>query len=358
MTYCIGFRTEQAVFLIADSLITETKKNKQLENIFGRFTTTGRLLEHDKYTFAENVQKVRMLTDGVLITFATNDVDRTLEALDTMKGYIGDDTSLIKDILPTMLEGLEETELLFSYSENGEPKLFSYNLDKKRCIKEHEVGEIVAIGSGKSYPTLIQESEKFIKKSINHIEDNPEDLLTHVLAGLTSFMNSSELLSLLQYQIGGNLLGGYVNGKTSHIMKDTMYLFYAIVNGKLNIKNELSILNSSRMSLLFSNFEEGNDGNFIGYLKDKKLNNEDIKEEYTTLIGDYLKGKAEYIVGIDVYKKGYFLCKQKDYPNFKFRSFDAASLKIQVGLPPAVVDKIEDSYNKSSLFSGGYRINL
>lgn len=353
MTYGIGFKTDKAVFLIADSLISEEPKNKELEELFGQFSTTGRLLEHNTYTFAENLQKVRKITEGMLLTFATNDVSRTLEALGKLKTLIEGNFTL-EVAFNSAFEMVKDIEVLFSFSEKDDSKLFSFNLNGDRQINEHHSGEIVAIGSGKQHFLLHENSTKFIVNSIKEMPNETADLLANVLGGLTSFIVSSKLLSALNYDVGGYFFGGYVSGTMIQMSRDTLYLFYAIVDGNLEVKNEISIINSPCMYLVYSHFADNN-GRFIAYSNDEKMCKSDRYNEYIQLIENYLEGKLEYAVGIDLQNESYFICKKNHYPRFKFRSFNNATNKMQVGLPPSVVKEIEESYRNSELLSGGYK---
>ncbi|MCG3797045.1 hypothetical protein LT343_27515 [Bacillus toyonensis] len=357
MTYGIGFKTDKAAFLIADGLISEKPKNKELEEAFGQFSTTGRLLQNKTYTFTESLQKVREIDEGMLATFATNDVDGTLQALDDVKTLI-DAGRPIEKAFSSAFRKIENIEILFSYSEKGEPKLFSFNLNKDRLINEHHSGEVVAIGSGKHHSLLHENSKNFIESTIKNVQNDPADMLAHALGGLTSIMSSSHLLSVLDYQVGGNLFGGYVTGTSSHMMKDTLYIFYTIVNGNLKVQNEVSILNSPSLNLIYSSFGDKDDGRFIGYSNDKKASKEDRHKVYKQLLVNYLNGKLEYAVGIDTQKPVYFLCKQKNHRGFKFRSFNKETSKIQVCLHPSIVADIKKNYKSADLLSGGYkRIN-
>lgn len=346
MTYCIGFKNDKAVFLVADGLISE-QKNINVESSFGKYSTTGRLLEDDTTTFTESLQKVRMISEGVLATFSGS-VDTALNALEHVKTLINEGSCTPETAFNTALIGVKDIRVLFTYIVNNESKLYSYNLRDNGKITEHLNGEIVGIGSGIEYSDLHKQSVALINNLIANSNNNPSELLALVLGGLIKI--SSKLLPALNYQVGGNFFGGFVDETASHMMKDTLYLFYGFQNGEIKVAYEMSILNSSNMNLVYSTFSENNHGMFFGYANDININS---SKEFSLLFEDYKKGKVDFAIGIDVLNDVYFLCKQEDYPNFLFRSLQENG-DMQIGLPPKLVKKIEEIYSKNILESKSF----
>lgn len=348
MTFCIGFKNSKGVFLVSDSLVTETKNHRR-EEMFGNLTSTGSMLSDKSLTMSESIQKVLKITDSVLVSFAGENINLIIERLKELKQLIENYGYKPKDAFNSIFIGagpFPNMTILLAYKEEELLFLESYNLNGDMRIVEHELDEIVQIGSGCNNIPLKEESYKFIN-DLTYSDFTEMEMLTVTLAGLQSI---SIHIDTIPSSTGGHYYGGLINRDGIQFADDTLYIFYGVESkgdkNRIVAKNEISLLHLEDISYIYSTYFNHKDGMYIFYLKDLSYPSDILKipnleSKLEKLKSDYRGGKLTYTVCLNVINKEFIICKKEGkYNGYPFRVYNQENGTMQINLPEDVQEAI------------------
>lgn len=306
LTYCIGFKSKTAVFLIADSMITSGQNKEGMES-FGEYTTFGEFVKNDNKTMQDKMVKVFKLPGNVIATFA-GDVTDSLEALGIFREELKKGVEPISAFESVLAAGpFSRIELLIGFMSQDRPKLYSYNHKGDGEFKE--VQSIIHLGSGQEHEYLSEKVSQIVDFVIN---DNLGDgkALIYTLAFLQNFTIKNPLIEL---EVGGFFYGGFVHMGGVQRIWNTTYLMYATTTGingerslhlnyhvSLNRKNDLLLISSS-----FLDHERV-------YLQEIDLEDApsiiDLKKQVNELRDNYWNGNFKFVVLLNQLNYGFTVC--------------------------------------------------
>ncbi|PYF02643.1 Ntn hydrolase family protein [Ureibacillus chungkukjangi] len=313
MTYCIGFKSKTAVFLIADSM-TSSGRNQEIDEAFGEYTTFGEFVKEENKTMQDRRYKVFKLPGNVLVTFA-GDVEDALEVLEMYRKELEKGLKPITAFEKVLSAGpFSRVELLMGFMEQDMPKLYSYNYMGNGQFKEEHSS--IHLGSGREHQYLSDKSSQFVDFITN---DNFGDgiCLVYTLAFLQNFAIKNPLKL---FDVGGFFFGGYVHTGGVQRMWNTTYLMYAVTqsNGErnLHLNYQVSLTRKEDLLLVSSSFLDHE----RVYLQEINLEEEpnliDLENRVNELRDDYWEGKFTFIVLLNQLNYGFTVCYMEN-PNKK-----------------------------------------
>jgi len=147
MTYCIAWKSTEAVFMTSDSVITKTGDPTPLNK---ETSSLGELsISRENVKVEEGINKVYRIAEDLLISFA-GDVSLFFQVFENIKKYFYDLSALkaielgINSVRTT---GILELQLLIGFKSNDNLYLYSFNTLFDNQLKEHSDLEFVHIGS-------------------------------------------------------------------------------------------------------------------------------------------------------------------------------------------------------------------
>jgi hypothetical protein len=312
VTYCIGFKSKTAVFLIADSLTT-SGKNSQVEDVLGEYTIFGELVKNGTKTMQDKRYKVYKLPGNVLATFA-GDVDNALEALGIYKKELEKGIKPIAAFEKVLSAGpFYNIELLVGFMDQDIPKLYSYNYMGNGQFKEEN--SIMHLGSGKEHKYLIEKSSQFVNFVIN---DNFGDgkCLVFTLAFLQNFSIKN---LLTQFEVGGFFYGGFVHTGGVQRIWNTTYLMYAVTQSKseskLHLNYHVSLNRKDDLLLVSSRFLDHDRIYLQEINEDDEPNLISLEKKVNELRDDYWEGKFKFVILLNQLNYGFSVCYMENKNN-------------------------------------------
>ncbi|MBJ7982999.1 hypothetical protein [Bacillus cereus] len=305
MTYCIGFKSETAVFLIADSMISGGK-SEEIKEAFGEYTAFGELVKEENVAMQDRRYKVFKLPSNVLVTFA-GDVEDALEVIGIFRQELERGLEPVTAFESVLSTGpYSRIELLIGFMENDRPKLYSYNYRGKGQFKEEH--STVHLGSGRDHEYLSEKSSHFVDSMTNGNYGDGKTLV-YTLAFLQNFAIKN---TLLMFGVGGFFFGGFVHTGGVQRIWNTTYLMYAVTqnNGKrnLHLNYQVSLNRKDDLLLVSSSFL---DHERI-YLQE--ITSEDVpslvelEKQVKQLRDDYWEGKFKFVVLLNQLDYGFTVC--------------------------------------------------
>ena len=149
MTYIVGIRRRDSVFLAADSAITFSTSRphhgQQRTTSFGE----AQLFEQSR-SVVEAGLKLHHL--GSIAVAVAGDVAQSNRFLAHLRTAIDGHRSLTREIMRNAIEGFDSSDelafqLLIAMPATPEPLLFSFNAGNDRLFREHVIDEVVQLGS-------------------------------------------------------------------------------------------------------------------------------------------------------------------------------------------------------------------
>lgn len=225
MTYCIAWKKDKKVYMVADSA-TSAKKDDLLADV----STFGEVQGlYGKHIVQEGILKLYKVSENVAVCFSGNQ-NIALQAIEHIQNHIED--TPIKEIF----KGIENTygktsdednniELLISLS-LGQDKNYLYHFDGNRV---KEVHDFVAIGSGNKVKGLTNNIRFYIDKLYTKCKYK-FDYIASIVAYIQSYSIKNKLY---EYGVGGVFFGLIIDTKVNWC-RDLLYYLYdeTILNGK------------------------------------------------------------------------------------------------------------------------------
>lgn len=313
MTYCLGFKSKTAVFLIADSM-TSSGRNQEIEEAFGEYTTFGEYVKEENKTMQDRRYKVFKFPGNVLVTFA-GDVKDALEVLETYRKELEKGLEPITAFESVLLAGpFSRVEILVGFMEQDMPKLYSYNYMGNGQFKEEHSS--IHLGSGREHQYLSDKSSQFVDFVTNNTFGDGK-CLVYTLAFLQNFSIKNPLMS---FDVGGFFWGGYVHSKGVQRIWNTTYLMYAVtqIDGKKNLRlnYQVSLTRKDDLLLVSSSFLNHERVYLQEINLEEEPNLKDLEKRGNELRDDYWKGNYTFIILLNQLNYGFTVCYMKN-PNKK-----------------------------------------
>ncbi len=218
VTYCLGWKTRECAYLVADTAVTSTRTARTNRTSFG---------ELHRSVGGQNVEEAALkiaATPGAAMTFSGDaalglEIARVFES--TLGCGIEPREALDRAIKShTPFGSNKSASLLCVFHEAGKPRLLSFNTKDDQQITEHG-DEVVQLGSLKQ-SVFEQLSEAYIREVRNaHIEGRL--LLTGTLALCQNYGVRNDLI---QHGVGGAFCGGFVDSSGFQWQPDIGYLLF------------------------------------------------------------------------------------------------------------------------------------
>jgi hypothetical protein len=220
MTYALGWKTENEVFLSADTAITTYSDDPELE-----FDVTSFGENH----VADSEKKVEerlvklFLKDGIGLTFAGN-VRLAFKIAETFYKEI-ESGSTPKEALQWSinLHNPRPTDkvvkIIIAYYQGGHPYLLSFNSQDDHKIREDEV--LIQVGSMPK--AFIESTKKWISTATLNTQHKPA---LHLTAMLGVFQMYSIFGNLITTGVGGAFAGLYIDEHGGNWQPDIMFIMH------------------------------------------------------------------------------------------------------------------------------------
>lgn len=320
MTYCLGWRTDTAVFLVADSAVSNGTDEGQSISSFGEGigpVAWGRV--------QETSLKIHLI-HGVAVAFSGpavrgRDILATLEAgLDLGLDPSAALRSALVSHAGSMPEGDDAVQILAAFREEDQPRLLRATTACPTSVHEPRYAHIG------SMPENLTRSTDDVLTRLVAIDDPPHRALVVGVGLVQSYGLSNELVRL---GIAGAYSGVWVDSTGPHWHADILYLIYD--------RDELD-----QPALVFSAFH-GNaqrvESNFTG--KTRVFTNSSLGpfdfETWKETSGEFLEYKASLgLVGYVVLlaKDGSRICIvetlwERSHPDLKIRPVDDREFRLE-----------------------------
>ena len=265
MSYCIAWKHDNNVFMLSDTAISSrVDEPSVLYNSMGEGQTT-----RFGYYVEEGLLKLIKIADDFAVSFATADVKRALEMIETLKMLYDNlsDTykfeNLLKDFKANY-EGNTNTSLLLVYS---------FGQNDARIYKffrgEFQESNYADIGSGKNTKTLAEDMKTmlntmYVNDKLNNTD--PNYYLALVSATLQCYLYHNKYFGL---GIGGIITGLFLNCKIHFCRSLEFYIF----ENDISSGNSVSVIN--RYNSFFSSSQIGHQRGYINQVLDKEIFNDE-----------------------------------------------------------------------------------
>lgn len=297
MTFCLGWVTETAAFLVADSAVTylteeEKHKNRSSNTSFGE--KQGCIDEGKKYVYEEALKLY--IYDRVAITFSGSS-DFGNELVELIENHLIAGKTPLKAIENTIKNFLDFSEyesikLLIACYES-EPII--YFVDNKGKDYITEVNDFISIGSASS--KFKKSCSSFYKSFLDgHIKENYNMLRDEIF--LLKILALTQSYGVNNYTIedglGGAYSGLYITKECLKWQPDICYsiqwidpsLRPPIITAVFIRDNNEYIINTNTHNIVLSNSE-----------KDEKK----LRDSFSTVIDSFDSGVFEYFIFINKY---------------------------------------------------------
>lgn len=217
MTYCLGWRTPNEAYLVADAAITSGDPVQSPQSSFGE-----RHIEEKSQSVEERALKIVKMGDAA-ITFA-GDTVAAREFCHIVQKWLdtGLDPSEAFRNAANSIIGPPKTppfRAIMAAKMGDDPLLMSFNADGTGTVKEVET--VVHIGSlDPAYFSQVGHILENVERDV----DNPDARLACVLGLCQSFTVHNYIL---EQGVGGTFCGLYVDQRGAHWMSDICYLMRA-----------------------------------------------------------------------------------------------------------------------------------
>lgn len=251
MTYCVGFKSSNAVFLISDSVISVKSTNDFIVTNEPH-TTFGEINIAKDYLLEDQLSKVFKLPKNVIVTFS-GQLDLAIEAINILKNNIEYENNILDAIHKLEFSGpFPRIELLIGFVIEETPYLYSYNHENNQKMKEES--SIIHLGSGRANNLLITKCSHVVDLLRNTEKSNAR-LFIYIQAFLQNFLIKNPLL---EFGVGGYINGAFADSSGIYKNFNTTYILYASVEKKgiknLHLNYHISIRQEEDFLIISSSF--------------------------------------------------------------------------------------------------------
>lgn len=282
MTYCFAWKTNNEVYIVADSL-TSTKKStndheadqSSLGEVYGKYNS---------YFVAETDIKIYRKENFIIAFSGDMRIYKEIkENLDLMVGHLTESEVInyLKGIL-----GDAEIIMVIMQNDNNELRLLNKREDKI-------VTDFVSIGSGKDIPDLDNAMKNFSQTFPSFDDEKIDDIQRKKLSAATAHLQLVSIKNnFLEYGVGGTVCGICIYENKVEWNDDLLYFFY-----DQNFKNKKLINVLIRRNTILT----GSD--FTGLTKlfrlpeiDNELNEVDMRKIHRSMMKNISSHIPRYIV--------------------------------------------------------------
>lgn len=230
MTYIIGWKSKDSVFLTSDSVITHSG----ISNTTKQITSFGEFYNAEGKMIREDTNKILIINDSLCITFS-GDVAIAKEILRIVSLIIGQakvnlnkiDEAFEKALIAIRpIDDNKIPSFIIAAVVESESLLCSYNVTKINGLETHKF--LVQTGSiNNLYKSITIE---YFKEQISRSMTDETRLV--VFNSLIQIYGVHE--NLLKQYVGGTISGLFLNKKGTSWQGDTCYVIYSIKNQSIN----------------------------------------------------------------------------------------------------------------------------
>lgn len=218
MTYCLGWKTKNNVFIAADSAVTITSTSAPSTPL----SSFGEVSYSDKTTHVyEGLLKI-CVVDRLIVAFS-GCVPTAINVIKTFEQFIKVNPNILEGLRRAVLSSGPYTKendiaLILGYYDKDGPILISYNHDGKRSINDHD--QCIQVGS---IGSVYRVSSEIVIKTF--LQGNLGD--EHMLAAVTAVLQSYGIFDqMMRMNVGGVFFGASVNASGVSWQMDTSYFLY------------------------------------------------------------------------------------------------------------------------------------
>lgn len=218
MTYCLGWKDVNNVYLLADSAISfsskyiaELRVNKAEYSSFGEKHT-----EYSNLFVEEGVLKIRIFNNEIGVIFSGN-TDEIADVIVMMQTLL-ENGSTMRETLECIRRSVsyDAAKFVIGFMEEGKPILIYF--DTKQIVE----GDVFHIGSGSKKHDWVKRVQWFVTqcKAQNLA---PEDKLFFLMTVLQCYSTTDRMMSI---GVGGVFCGVLINSGGIKWAKDVTYFIY------------------------------------------------------------------------------------------------------------------------------------
>ncbi len=224
MTYCLGWKNRNTVFLISDSAITISGFNSTINNDKHITTLGEKSLENNNEIVVEWLHKVFRISNNVILSYAGN-VDLAIEIINAFKKLYNneDPIKIFKLCLDSVrtTENTKEVSFFIGYNDGYNSRLYTYNYNNVNEVIEIEEDGIFQFGS-LSQTMYNDLSKRMYYEHIRKLDKTYEQFYQF----LTFFQQIGVHDYTLERNAGGIYCGIYIDNYGSHWPEDTSIILY------------------------------------------------------------------------------------------------------------------------------------
>lgn len=222
MTYCIAWKSIDAVFMTSDSVITKTGDPKPLNK---ETSSLGELsISSGNVKIEEGINKIYRISNDLLISFA-GDVSLFFQVFENIKKYfydLGPLKAIELGINSVRTTAILELQLLIGLKSNDNLHLYSFNTFWDNQLKEHNDLEFVHIGSLSSTNLGERIKNTFSK---NFTKENSNSFINQIY--LHFLIQSYSIYEpTMEVGVGGLYNSAFITKKDVNFIDDTSIIIY------------------------------------------------------------------------------------------------------------------------------------
>ncbi len=218
MTYCLGWKTKDSVFIAADSAVTIPSALEPSTSL----SSFGEISYRDNINHVyEGLLKI-CIVDRAIVAFS-GCVQTAITVIKTFQEIVKVDPNILEGFKRAVLSSGPYKEnndiaLILGYYGKDGPILISYNHDGKRTFNDHD--QCVQIGSVGS---IYRVSSEIVIKTF--LQGNLGD--EHMLAAVTAVLQSYGMFDqMMKMNVGGVFFGASSDSNGVSWQRDTSYFLY------------------------------------------------------------------------------------------------------------------------------------
>jgi hypothetical protein len=227
----VGTLSKNVAYLFADSVITSISASPEaLKGVLVPFDSTSigeTVIRDDSTIVQESCQKIEVVSDRLVIAFASNDANEAFHTIENIKDSPLLDADLV-GCINHFTKHQPPLQLLISHrGDDGIVRLYSYNTTVRNQVVQHSEGSIVHLGSlPEEYHAI---TEKYFKVILSMNEDGSltisEDKLNSMkLQLMNALLQTYFYTDTLKNGVGGIYNGVWHSSQSFRRLSDTAYI--------------------------------------------------------------------------------------------------------------------------------------
>lgn len=243
MTYCLGWKTKNSVFIAADSAVTITSTSAPSATL----STFGEISYSNNITHVyEGLLKI-CVVDRAIVAFS-GCMQTAINVIKTFEQFIKINPNIPEVLRRAVLSSGPYTKdndiaLILGYYDKNGPILISYNQDGKGSVVHHD--QCVQVGS---IGSIYRVSSEIVIKTF--LQGNLGD--EHMLAAVTAVLQSYGIFDqMMRMNVGGVFFGASVDASGVSWQRDTSYFLYP---PNLSIAHFISVYSIDNALAIASSF--------------------------------------------------------------------------------------------------------